>query len=108
MKRPGHTLAAIGIAMVALLLAGPAQAQKEGGILRIYHRDSPASMSILEEVTISVVAPVMSVFNNLVMFDQHVPQNSLESIVPDLAVSWAWSGDDRELTLKLREGVRWH
>ena len=28
---------------------------------------------------------MMGVFNNLVMFDQHVPQNSLQSIVPDLA-----------------------
>ena len=28
---------------------------------------------------------MMGVFNNLVMFDQHVAQNSLQSIVPDLA-----------------------
>src|SRR5215472_14180589 len=31
------------------------------------------------------------VFNNLVMFDQHVPQNSLTSIVPDLATDWSWN-----------------
>ena len=40
----------------------------------------------------------MGVFNNLVMYDQHVPQNSLKSIVPDLAKSWAWSEDGTELT----------
>jgi peptide/nickel transport system substrate-binding protein len=108
MRRPGHVLAAVGIAVVAIFSAGVAEAQKAGGTLRIYHRDSPASMSILEETTISVVAPVMAVFNNLVMFDQHVPQNSLESIVPDLALSWAWSDDAKELTFKLRPGVRWH
>ena len=28
---------------------------------------------------------MMGVFNNLVMYDQHEPQNSLQSIVPDLA-----------------------
>ena len=28
---------------------------------------------------------MMAVFNNLVMYDQHVTQNSLDSIVPDLA-----------------------
>ena len=49
---------------------------------------SPASMSIHEELTIAVLGPMMGVFNNLVMFDQHVPQNSLSSIVPDLAESW--------------------
>ena len=50
-------------------------------MLQIAHRDSPASMSPLEEVTISTVAPMMAVFNNLVLFDQHVPQNTLSSIV---------------------------
>jgi hypothetical protein len=43
--------------------------------------------STLEEVTISTVAPMMAVFNNFVIFDQHTPQNTLQSIVPDLATS---------------------
>src|SRR4051795_9260006 len=83
-------------------LAVPAMAQKPGGILRIYHRDSPASMSVHEEGTIGVIMPMMGVFNNLVMFDQHVPQNSEASIVPDLATSWAWNQDHTALTFKLR------
>ena len=91
-----------------LLLAAPVQAQKQGGVLRITHRDSPSSMSIHEEGTISVVAPMMGVFNNLVMFDQHVRQNSLDGIVPDLAKSWRWSEDGKQLTFVLREGVTWH
>jgi len=28
---------------------------------------------------------MMGVFNNLVVFDQHIPQNRVETIVPDLA-----------------------
>ena len=52
------------------------------------HFDSPASMSIHEESTITAGMPMMGVFNNLVLFDQHVPQNSFDSIVPDLATSW--------------------
>ena len=51
---------------------------------------------------------MMAVFNNLVIFDQHVPQNSLQSIVPDLATGWSWNEDGTELTFRLREGVRWH
>ena len=35
-------------AAAALLLASPAIAQKSGGILRMPHGDSPASMSIHE------------------------------------------------------------
>lgn len=85
-----------------------AAAQQRGGVLQIAHRDSPASMSPLEEVTISTVAPMMAVFNNLVLFDQHVPQNTLGSIEPELAEDWAWSAGGRELTLRLRQGVRWH
>ena len=85
-----------------------AQAQKPGGVLRIYHRDSPASMSIHEEGTNSVSIPMMAVFNNLVLYDQHIAQNSLETIVPDLAESWSWSEDGTRLTFKLRDGVKWH
>jgi len=93
---------------VAMAAAGPAVAQKAGGVLSIYHRDSPASMSIHEEATISTVAPMMAVFNNLAIYDQHVPQNSLQSIVPELAASWSWSEDRMQLQFHLREGVKWH
>src|SRR5438552_5953213 len=62
--------------LVALLAVGPALAQKSGGILKMYSPDSPASMSIHEESTVFAEGPMMGVFNNLVMFDQHVPQNS--------------------------------
>ena len=51
---------------------------------------------------------MMGVFNNLVMFDQHVTQNSLQSIVPDLATGWSWNEDGTELTFPLRQGVKWH
>ena len=78
-------LVAITSLLAAAVPLGSAWAQKQGGVLRITHRDSPASMSIHEEGTISVVLPMMGVFNNLVMFDPHKRQNSLDGIVPDLA-----------------------
>jgi len=95
-------------ATAVIAVASPAMAQKQGGTLRLYHRDSPASVSIHEEASVSTVVPMMAVMNNLVMFDQHRPQNSLETIVPDLAASWNWSEDGKNLTFKLKEGVKWH
>jgi peptide/nickel transport system substrate-binding protein len=94
--------------LLAVLSGRDALAQKPGGVLRIYHRDSPASMSIHEEATNSVSIPMMAVFNNLVLYDQHVAQNSLETIVPDLAESWSWNEDGTRLTFRLRESVKWH
>ena len=104
MKRKLGTLAAA----IAMLTAAPVLAQKSGGILKVHHQDSPASMSIIEEATYSTVVPMMGVFNNLVIYKQDEPQNSMNSIVPDLATSWSWSEDGTELTFKLRPGIKWH
>jgi peptide/nickel transport system substrate-binding protein len=107
-----RSVGAIAVAMALSLLAtgGIALAgePKQGGILRIYHRDSPGSASIHEGATFSVNVPFMPVFNNLVIYKQDVAQNSMDSIVPDLAESWAWSADNKTLTFKLRQGVKWH
>jgi len=89
-------------------IAQPSLAQKSGGTLRIYHRDNLPSASIHEEATISTVAPFMGVFNNLVLFDQSKTLNTVDTIVPDLAESWAWDATNTKLTFKLRQGVRWH
>ena len=106
---PRRTLApALAGAALALLSLSPALAQKSGGILRIYHRDSPASGSIHEEATISAIAPFQAVFNNLVYFKQSEKQNRPEFIEPDLATSWSWNADYTRLSLKLRHGVKWH
>jgi peptide/nickel transport system substrate-binding protein len=100
--------AAASVLLIAISGGGTAFAQKQGGILRMYTPDSPASMSMHEEGTVSVAGPMMAVFNNLVMFDQQVKQNSLQSIVPDLATRWSWSEDGTALTFPLRQGVKWH
>ena len=76
----------------SLALAAPiAAAQKSGDVLIMSHFDSPASMSMHEEATGAVNRPMMGVFDNLVMYRQDVAQNSMASIVPDLATGWSWN-----------------
>jgi peptide/nickel transport system substrate-binding protein len=104
----GLTYAAAAGLLMGLVLVNPALAQKQGGILRVEYHAHPPRLSIPEFGTISVVMPMMGVFNNLVLFDQHVPQNRVESIVPDLATQWSWNEDGTELTFRLRDGVKWH
>jgi peptide/nickel transport system substrate-binding protein len=108
MKQNLRPFTAAVVLLVGLAAVGPALAQKQGGILRQYMVDSPASMSIHEEATVVSQRPMMGVFNNLVLFDQHVKQNSPDSIVAELATRWSWSEDGTELTFPLREGVKWH
>src|SRR6478672_1885421 len=96
------------VALVALALATSANAQKRGGLLRVFQYDSPASMSIHEEALNSAQNPMMAVFNNLVLFRQDVPQNRIDTIVPDLATKWSWNTEMNELTFQLRHGVNWH
>src|SRR6267378_3886832 len=107
MKTDKGRIACIAIA-AALAVTSPAAAQKSGGVLRIQHMDTPPSASIHEEATVSVAVPFMSLYNNLVMFDQHAPKNSLETIVPDLATKWEWKDGNTKLAFTVREGVRWH
>jgi peptide/nickel transport system substrate-binding protein len=99
---------AASVLLVAMSTGGMAFAQKQGGILKMYVWDNPPSMSMLDGVNPIGQRTMMGVFNNLVMFDQHVNQSSLQSIVPDLATGWSWNEEGTELTLPLRQGVKWH
>src|SRR5438045_5954742 len=99
---------AAGFVLLAISIIDPAVAQKTGGLLRQYINDSPASMSIHEETTVVAERPMMAMMNNLVLFDQHVAQNSLSAIVPELATDWVWDEDGTKLVFHLRQGVKWH
>src|SRR5258708_29673050 len=101
--------AAVAGAMLGMIGCGQASfGEKAGGVLKISFFDNPASMSLHEEATGAALRPMMGVFNNLVMYNQHEAQNRPDTIIPDLAESWAWSEDGKELTFRLRQGVKWH
>ncbi len=108
MTRHLRRFAAVTPLLLSFCAGNAALAQKPGGILKMYSADSPASMSIHEEATVFAEGPMMGVFNNLVIYDQHVPQNSLQSIVPDLATGWSWNEEGTALTFPLHQGVKWH
>src|SRR6476646_5861490 len=98
---------ALGIALMLAPLT-PTFAQKHGGTLRMYLWDNPPSASIHEEATVSTVMPFMSLFNNLVLYDQHKRLNAPDTIQPELATTWTWNDDRTKLTFKLRDDVKWH
>ena len=96
------------ICLFHLLTLNTVSAQKYGGVLKIAHWGNPPSMSIHEVNSVSTFLPAMSVFNNLVLFDQAIPVESLGTIKPELASSWKWSDGGRKLIFQLRKGVKWH
>jgi peptide/nickel transport system substrate-binding protein len=65
-----QTLVTASALIIAGLITAPVFAQKSGGVLKVHHEDSPATMSIMEDATHSTVVPMMGVFNNLVMYKQ--------------------------------------
>jgi peptide/nickel transport system substrate-binding protein len=90
------------------LCGGPAYAQKYGGTLNSLLSGNPPSLSLHEESTVWTTWPVTPGYNNLLLYDSLKASESLDSVVPELAESWQWSGDKRNLTFKLRQGVTFH
>ncbi|MBI4083505.1 MAG: ABC transporter substrate-binding protein [Candidatus Lambdaproteobacteria bacterium] len=104
--RSGRLLAAL--CMAGALAGSPASAQKYGGVLRLTASTVPIDLSVHESAITSTVASLATVYNNVVVFDVFQRQETLDTIVPDLAQSWRWSADGTELTFKLRQAVKWH
>ena len=94
--------------IVITSFATAAVAQKAGGTWRLSLDENPPSASIHEENTINNLRPYMAVFNNLVLFDQRIARASPDTIRPELATEWKWSKEGTVLTMKLRQGVKWH
>ncbi len=103
----------LGLVVLVAAMAvagGPAggQTPRRGGVLNAMLAEDPPGFSIHESATISGVWPVMPCYSNLVLFDPLKPQETADTVVPELAERWSWEDGYRTLGFVLRKSVRWH
>ena len=108
MKRDLRAFAAAGPLLLACPPGPGIGAKSRAALSRSAISTARRACRCSRKSTAAVNRPMMSVFNNLVLYDQHVAQNSPKSIVPELATGWAWNEEGTELTMPLRQGVKWH
>jgi peptide/nickel transport system substrate-binding protein len=97
------------VLLVAVTTPAISQTPKSGGTLNITQReDLPQGFAIHETQTSSTVWPSMPCFNNLVVYDPAKKQESLDTIIGELAEKWSWQDNYRNLVFFLRKGVKWH
>jgi peptide/nickel transport system substrate-binding protein len=96
------------LAFLPVSAANSAETPKAGGILNATLIEAPPSFSIHDETTISAVWPMMPCYNNLLLFDPLKKQESLDTIIPELAEKWSWQDGGRNLAFSLRKDVKWH
>jgi peptide/nickel transport system substrate-binding protein len=109
--RLAPTLALCLLVAVLVLLAAlpvPAQAPKPGGVLTIHPLSAPPTLSPHEESTVAVTQQASPCFNNLVYYDPAKKQESIDTIIPELAEKWSWQDNYRNLVFLLRKDVKWH
>jgi peptide/nickel transport system substrate-binding protein len=99
--RPLWPLAAVMalIAVPLLPLAATSQSPKHGGVLVTSPLSATPSLSPHEESTVATVQQASPCFNNLVYYDPAKKQESVDSIIPELAEKWSWQDGNRNLVL---------
>jgi len=109
-SRPLWPLAAVMalIAVPLLPLAATSQTPKYGGVLVTAPLSAAPSLSPHEESTVAVVQQASPCFNNLVYYDPTKKQESVDTIIPELAEKWSWQDGNRNLVFTLRRDVKWH
>src|SRR5262245_61933437 len=111
-RRVGLSLVG-GLGLAAILVAAlgaPAggQAPKRGGILNTLVIEDPPGFSIHEAATVSTVWPMSPCYSNLVYFDPLKAQETVDTVIPELAERWSWQDGHRNLVFFLRKNVKWH
>jgi peptide/nickel transport system substrate-binding protein len=78
------------LAVVSVAAFGDAQAPRRGGVLNAMLGEDPPGFSIHESATISGLWPVAPCYSNLVIFDPLKPNESVQTVLPELAEKWSW------------------
>jgi peptide/nickel transport system substrate-binding protein len=105
------TIAGLALAAATLLTLTPAigQAPKSGGTLNVMLREDLAQgFATHETSTVATSTPSLPCFSNLVLFDQSKKNESMDSVVGELAEKWSWQDNYKNLVFFLRKDVKWH
>src|SRR5712691_10463257 len=112
-----HPLVVLLALLLAVVVVGPpvvaqsppaSQTPKSGGVLVTSPLSATPSLSPHEESTIATVQQTSPCFNNLVYYDPAKKQESVDTLIPELADKWSWQDGHRNLVFFLRKDVRWH
>ena len=80
---------------------------KRGGIMKDRQYADPPSLDILTANN-PWYSTGYAVYNSLVQYEPGYLKPSQNEMAPDLAESWEYSPDGLQITLKLRQGVKFH
>jgi peptide/nickel transport system substrate-binding protein len=80
---------------------------KRGGTLRVRHTGDPATLDPSQAIN-PLNAPARLALNTLVRIGYGVNKWPDNQIIPDIAESWEIGNGGTQITLKLRQGVKWH
>ena len=97
-----------GIILLAAAVPAAGQTPKRGGILQSMVTEDPPGFSIHESATVSTVWPISPCYSNLVYYDAAKVQETVDTVVPELAEKWSWQDNHRNLVFFLRKNVKWH
>jgi peptide/nickel transport system substrate-binding protein len=110
--RPLRPLLPLALVLVLTLAVTPGGAQspqpKYGGVLVTAPLTATPSLSLHEESTVATTQQASPCYNNLVYFDPAKKQESLDTLIPELAEKWSWQDNHRNLVFFLRRDVGWH
>jgi len=100
-----RSFAIAGLALLLLLHCAPADVtdQQHGErLVRMHITQDPASLSLIGKTDLNTEIVAMRLTDALVQYDDQL------QFQPLLAESWEFSAEDRTITFRLRQGVRWH
>jgi len=96
-----------GSSSLAIKATDTSKQAKRGGVLNWFTTSESPNMDV-STANLSNNDKLLLVYNVLLQVKPGNLQASDREVAGDLAESWEWSPDRLTLTLKMRQGVKWH